>query len=100
MARAFALWQDETKCLLNVLLRTRQYGQLEHDCDSGEIDWNVSLSGVQAISDFTYSQCEYTWRLPFDYEADPDDTGPNLRSIRLIVDGKLTQDTDFVKEWQ
>ena len=59
----------------------------------------MSLSGVRAISDFTYSQCEHTVEITVhDYEADPDGTDPNAtttRAIRLVVDGQLTQDTDF-----
>ena len=99
LARAFALWQDETKCLLNDCENPSSTGNWSTNCDSGEIDWDVSLSGVRAISDFTYSQCERTVEdTVHDYEADPDGADPNAtttRSIRLVVDGKLTQDTDF-----
>ena len=99
LARAFALWQDETKCLLNDCENPSSTGSWSTHCDSGSIDWDVSLSGVRAISDFTYSQCEHTVEITVhDYEADPDGTDPNAtttRAIRLVVDGQLTQDTDF-----
>jgi hypothetical protein len=98
-ARAFATWQDETRCLMNDCENPSATGNWGTDCDSGSIDWDVSLSGIRAISEFTYSDCEHTVEITVhDYVADPDGTdseATSLLPITLVVDGVITQDTDF-----
>jgi hypothetical protein len=99
LVRAFARWQDETRCLMNDCENPSSTGSWQTDCDSGSVDWEVSLNGVRAISEFTYSDCEHTVEVTVhDYESDPDGTDATAeisRQITLVVDGQIIQDTDF-----
>jgi hypothetical protein len=99
LARGFALWQDETRCLMNDCENPSSTGSWDTECDSGRIDWSVSLSGLRAISEFSYQDCAHTVEITVhDYEADPEGTDPEAvidRELRLVVDGVIRQDTDF-----
>jgi hypothetical protein len=99
LARAFAVWQDETRCMMNGCEDPSGTGDWQTDCDSGSIDWNVSLSGIRAISTFSFSDCAHTVEIQaHDYTADPDGTDTEAvttLSVTLIVDGVISQDTDF-----
>ncbi|MDI1442677.1 thrombospondin type 3 repeat-containing protein [Polyangium sp. 6x1] len=90
LARAFALWQDETKCLLNGCENPSGTGDWLEQCDSGKVAWDVSLSGVRAISTFTYDACEHAVTI------DVEEGGMTVpRTFNLVVTGSLVQDTDF-----
>lgn len=99
LARAFAVWQDETRCLMNDCNNPDGLGSWSAACSSGSVDWDVSLNGLRAISQFTFSSCEHTVEIEVhDYEADPegtDSTATKLQEITLIISGQITQDTDF-----
>lgn len=90
LAHAFALWSEEVKCLLNSCQNPSGTGSWSTKCDSGQVDWNVSLNGLRAISAFTYDACAHA--VSIDVEQD----GMKVsRKINLVVTGKLVQDTDF-----
>jgi|GEM_PF-4491764 len=99
LARAFAVWQDETRCMMNDCEDPSGTGDWHASCDSGSVDWDVSLDGLRAISVFTFNACEHTVDIEVhDYEADPDGTDPaavSTQAVTLIVQGVFTQDTDF-----
>ncbi|WP_338046434.1 thrombospondin type 3 repeat-containing protein [Polyangium spumosum] len=90
LARAFAIWQDETKCLLNGCQNPSGTGDWLEQCDSGQVHWDVSLSGVRAISTFTYDACAHAVTI------DVEEGGMTVpRTLNLVATGKLVQDTDF-----
>lgn len=99
LVRAFAAWQDETRCMLNNCEDPTGTGSWSESCDTGSISWDVSLDGLRAISSFTFNDCEHTVEIEVhDYEADPDGTDPEAVTtapVTLIVDGVFNQDTDF-----
>ncbi len=99
LARAFAVWQDETRCMMNSCETPSGTGDWSTSCDSGSVDWDVSLDGLRAISAFSFNSCEHTVEIEVhDYDADPDGTDPEAVTatpITLIVDGTFKQDTDF-----
>jgi hypothetical protein len=99
LARAFAVWQDETRCMMNGCDDPSGVGSWSTNCDSGSIDWDVSLDGLRAISRFTFDNCEHTVEVEaHDYDADPDGTDTVAVAavpVTLIVDGVINQDTDF-----
>ncbi|MEC7984549.1 MAG: ricin-type beta-trefoil lectin domain protein [Myxococcota bacterium] len=99
LVRAFVIWQDETKCMMNNCENPSGIGSWSTDCDSGSVDWDVSLEGLRAVSAFTFRDCAHTVTIDVhDYEADPEGGDPNAiqqQDITLIVDGTITQDTDF-----
>jgi len=99
LARAFAVWQDETRCMMNDCETPSGTGDWSASCDSGSVDWDVSLDGLRAISAFSFNACEHTVEIEVhDYAADPDGTDPEATTITpvtLIVDGTFKQDTDF-----
>jgi hypothetical protein len=78
LVTAFADWQDEVRCLLNDCQTPSATGHWTAACDSGSVDWDVSLSGLRAISAFTYADCAHT-----------------VDGVTLVIDGALSQDTDF-----
>jgi hypothetical protein len=90
LARAFADWEDEVKCLLNGCQNPSGTGDWSAQCDAGQVDWNVSLSGLRAISTFTYAGCAHT------VSVDVVEDGTTVsRKITLVGTGKLVQDTNF-----
>jgi hypothetical protein len=90
LARAFAVWEDEIKCSLNGCQNPSSPGDWSAKCDSGQVDWNVSLNGLRAISTFTYSACAHAVSL------DVEVGGQKLtRKINLVGTGQLIQDTNF-----
>ncbi|WP_272420247.1 thrombospondin type 3 repeat-containing protein [Polyangium jinanense] len=90
LVRAFAIWQDETKCLLNGCENPSGTGDWLEQCDSGKVAWDVSLSGLRAISKFTYDACAHAVTI------DVEEGGMTVpRKINLVVTGTLIQDTDF-----
>ncbi|MDI3288494.1 thrombospondin type 3 repeat-containing protein [Polyangium sp. 15x6] len=90
LVRAFAVWQDETKCLLNGCENPSGTGDWLEQCDSGKVAWDVSLSGLRAISKFTYDACAHAVTI------DVEEGGMTVpRKINLVVTGTLIQDTDF-----
>lgn len=100
LARAFVKWKDEMMCRLNSCNKPTGTGNWNTACDgSGTEDWNVSLNGLRAISKFTYRNCSHAVTVDVhDWATDPMNVNPAAtvpRSITLVVDGILTQDTDF-----
>jgi len=90
LARAFAVWQDEVKCKMNGCENPGSTGNWSAQCDSGGVAWDVSLSGVRAISTFKYDACEHSVTI------DVEENGVTApRTIKLIGTGSLIQDTDF-----
>jgi hypothetical protein len=90
LVRAFAVWQDDVKCLLNGCENPSGTGDWLAQCDSGSVAWDVSLSGLRAISKFTFDACAHA--VTIDVE-EGGMTAP--RTINLVVTGTLLQDTDF-----
>lgn len=100
LAHGFALWKDQLQCSLNGCHNPGGAGSWHGTCDNGgTVDWNVSLSGVRAISVFTFDNCGHTVMVPVhDYAADPANTNPmatRQQSLMLVGEGSVTQDTDF-----
>ncbi len=100
MARAFVAWKDELQCSLNGCRNPGGTGSWHGDCEhGGTIDWNVSLSGLRAISTFTYRNCDNSVTVPVhDYMRDPRGTDPmatRMMDVRFSANGSFTQDTDF-----
>ena len=90
LAHAFAIWSEEVKCLLNNCQNPSGTGSWSTRCDSGQVDWNVGLNGLRAISAFTYSACAHAVTVGIE------EGGMTVpRKINLVVTGKLIQDTDF-----
>ncbi len=100
LARAFVKWKDEMMCRLNSCNKPSGPGTWNTACDgSGTEVWTVSLNGLRAISKFTYGNCSHAVTIDVhDWAADPLNVDPAATvplSITLVVDGVLTQDTDF-----
>lgn len=100
LARAFVTWKDEMMCRLNGCNKPTGTGSWRTDCDgNGTEDWTVSLSGLRALSKFTYRSCRHAVTIPVhDWAADPMNVDPaatTMLQLTLTVDGELTQDTDF-----
>jgi hypothetical protein len=100
LARAFAAWKDEVQCSLNGCRNPSGTGNWRAACEhGGSVDWNVSLSGLRALSRFTYTDCDNTVTVPVhDYARDPrnaDPTATRMQAIRLRANGVIHQDTDF-----
>jgi len=99
LVKAFAKWQNEVKCLMNDCENPAGPGSWQANCDQGEVNWSVSLDGLTAVSEFSYSNCEKEVSIiVHDAALDPDWTDPTLtttQSIRLIANGTLSQRTDF-----
>lgn len=90
LAHAFAVWAEEVKCMLNGCQNPSGTGSWSAKCDSGQVDWNVGLNGLRAISTFTYDACAHAVTIGVD------EGGMTVaRKINLVVTGKLIQDTDF-----
>jgi hypothetical protein len=90
LARAFAIWTDEIKCMMNGCQNPSGTGNWSTKCDAGKVDWNVSLNGLRAISAFTYDACAHA------VSIDVEEGGKKVaRKINLVVTGRLVQDTDF-----
>lgn len=99
LVKAFVPIKDSVQCLMNNCELPGGTGNWFADCDRGSVAWNVSLSGTRAISEFTYTACEATATVAVhDYVADPDfadeDATVDL-DITLVLDGVITQDTNF-----
>lgn len=100
LARSLAAWKDELQCSLNGCRNPGGTGSWHGMCEGGgTIDWNVSLSGLRAISVFTYRDCDNTVTVPVhDYARDPSGSDPaatRMMDIRLVGNGSFTQDTNF-----
>ena len=101
LARAFAAWKDEIQCRLNGCKNPSGPGSWSLNCDgpAGTVDWKVALSGLRAISTFTYHSCQNTVTVSIhDYVKDPKNTDPSATvpmDITLVADGSVVQDTDF-----
>lgn len=100
LARAFVTWKDEMQCRLNNCSNPTGTGSWHTDCDgAGTEDWVVSLSGLRAISKFTYRGCSHAVTVNVhDWASDPMNVNASATvplSLTLVVDGELTQDTDF-----
>ncbi|MCP4804941.1 MAG: ricin-type beta-trefoil lectin domain protein [Proteobacteria bacterium] len=96
---AFDAIKVDLQCRMNDCENPSGIGNWDVDCDSGSVDWNVSLDGVRAISKFTYNSCAETTTIDVhDYVTDPwfqDETATVPLDVTITIDGKITQDTDF-----
>ena len=99
LVTAFATWQDDVKCLMNNCDNPSGTGSWQANCDAGQVEWNVGLDGLTAVSEFTYENCEKSVEiLVHDTIQDPEWNEPDRMTpqiIRLVVNGVLTQRTDF-----
>lgn len=101
LARAFAAWKDELQCRLNGCKNPGGPGSWSASCDdsTGTVEWKVSLSGLRAVSTFTYRGCRNTVTVQVhDDASDPGGTRADATvpmDITLVGDGSMTQDTDF-----
>jgi hypothetical protein len=100
LARAFVAWKDELQCSLNGCRNPSGTGNWRANCEhGGTVEWNVSLSGLRAISRFTYTNCDNTVTIPVhDYMRDPRGTDPMATrqlNVRLTGNGTFNQDTSF-----
>lgn len=96
---AFDAIKVDLQCQMNNCENPSGIGNWDVDCDSGSVDWNVSLDGVRAISKFTYNSCTETTTIDVhDYVTDPwfqDETATVPLEVTLTLDGSVKQDTDF-----
>jgi hypothetical protein len=90
LAHAFAVWTDEIKCMLNNCQNPSSTGSWSGQCDSGQVNWDVGLNGLRAISTFTYTACAHAVTIPVEENG-----MTAMQKINLIVTGQLIQDTDF-----
>jgi Cytolethal distending toxin A/C domain/Thrombospondin type 3 repeat len=90
LVRATAVWLDEVRCLMNNCENPSATGNWSAKCDSGNVAWDVSLDGLRAISTQTYTDCAHAVTI------DVEENGvKEARTINLIGNGKIVQDTDF-----
>ncbi len=99
-ARAFVAWKDELQCSLNNCRNPSGTGNWRGNCEhGGTVEWNVSLSGLRALSRFTYTNCANSVTVPVhDWARDPRGTDPmatRMQEFRLVGNGTFSQDTDF-----
>lgn len=91
LAHAFAIWAEEIKCTLNSCMNPSGTGSWLGMCSGGgQVDWNVGLNGLRAISAFTYTNCAHAVTIPVEENG-----MTTMRKINLVVNGRLVQDTDF-----
>ncbi len=90
MLRAFRAWRDDVTCLLNGCQRPSGTGNWSADCDSGGVDWDVSLNGFRALSTFTFKSCARTVAI----EVGAGDQ-KEMKKVTLVGTGSLVQDVDF-----
>ena len=99
LVRAFSDWQDSVRCMMNNCETPGGIGNWDAECDSGNVFWSVQLDGLSAKSDMTFSRCEQSVQIEVhDSINDPNWENPEAmitQSIRLIVDGVFSQQTDF-----
>lgn len=99
LVKAFVPIKDEMQCRMNGCENPSGTGSWSAQCDAGRVDWKVSLSGLRAISEFTYSDCQGTATVDVhDYVSDPDWLDEQATvpvDITVVFNGRVTQDTDF-----
>lgn len=98
LVRAFVAIKDDLMCRMNDCENPSGTGHWSATCGEGQVDWDVSLSGVRAISQVSYSACRASTTITVHDPADPyyldaDATLP--LDVELVLDGTITQDTDF-----
>ncbi|HRI63405.1 MAG TPA: RICIN domain-containing protein [Polyangium sp.] len=90
LVKATTVWLDEVRCLMNNCENPSATGNWGAMCDSGKVAWDVSLNGLRAISTQTYTDCAHAVTI------DVEENGATMpRTINLIGNGKIVQDTDF-----
>lgn len=99
LVRAFVDIKDTLQCSMNGCQNPSGTGDWSSTCGGGQVTWNVRLSGLRAISTFTYTGCEASTTIAVhDYAADPyvqDESLTIPMEIHLTLNGSFTQDTDF-----
>ncbi|MCB9765770.1 MAG: hypothetical protein H6739_38705 [Alphaproteobacteria bacterium] len=99
LVRAFVAIKDDLQCRMNGCENPSGTGQWSTGCGGGRVDWDVGLSGLRAISTFTYAGCEASATVDVhDYAADPwfqDEAATLPLEVSLTLDGVITVDTDF-----
>jgi hypothetical protein len=98
LVRAFVAVKDELQCRMNGCENPSGVGDWSADCGEGKVGWKVTLDGLRAISAFTYSSCRVSTTVEVHDPADPywlDATAVLPLEVELVLDGTVTQDTDF-----
>ncbi|MCB9743679.1 MAG: thrombospondin type 3 repeat-containing protein [Alphaproteobacteria bacterium] len=99
LVRAFVQMKDSLQCQMNGCENPSGTGHWSTDCDTGTVNWDVSLSGLRAISEFTYQSCTTSAEIEVhDYATDPwyqDEAATLPLTVTLTLDGVITQDVDF-----
>ena len=99
LVRAFAPIKDEIQCRMNNCENPVGIGNWTADCDGGTVAWDVTLSGTNVTSVFTWTQCQGTTTIDVhDYATDPwvqDETAVIPMDITLVLDGTMTQNVNF-----
>lgn len=98
LVRAFVAVKDALQCEMNGCENPGGVGEWSTTCGDGEVRWNVSLDGVRAISEFTYTNCRATTSIEVHDPEDPywlNEAAVLPLSVELVLDGKVKQDTDF-----
>ncbi|MDP2304640.1 MAG: hypothetical protein Q8P18_01265 [Pseudomonadota bacterium] len=98
LVRAFVAIKDDLQCRMNDCENPAGTGEWTTNCGEGRVDWDVSLSGLRAISVFTYSDCRASTTVEVHDPADPywlDAAAVLPLEIELVLNGEIRQDTDF-----
>lgn len=98
LVRAAVAIKDDLQCRMNGCENPSGIGSWSTDCGEGSVQWDVSLDGLTAVSSFTYSSCRASTTIEVHDPADPywlDETAVLPLEVELVLDGKLTQRTDF-----
>ncbi len=98
LVRSFVAIKDDLQCRMNDCENPGGTGNWNTTCGEGSVNWDVSLNGVHAISVFTYADCRASATIEVHDPADPywlDDAAVLPLDVELVLNGQLSQDTDF-----
>lgn len=98
LVKAFVAIKDDLQCRMNGCENPTGIGDWSADCGDGRVVWDVSLNGVRAISEFTYTDCRASTTVEVHDPADPywqDEAAVLPLEIELVINGTIRQDTDF-----
>lgn len=98
LVRSFVQIKDDLQCQMNDCENPGGIGNWNTTCGEGTVNWDVSLNGTRAISVFTYDACRLSTTIDVHDPADPywlDETAVLQLDVELVLNGQLSQDTDF-----
>ncbi len=98
LVRAFVVIKDALQCAMNDCENPSGTGDWSAACGEGQVDWEVSLRGLRAISVFRYTDCRASTTIEVHDPADPywqDPAAVLPLDVALVLNGELRQDTDF-----